>query len=92
LSMVAASSPKNMVALASPLRLFICVCLSSTLPSSPSGFVNWVLSHCNDDRRIGVRLPVRVGDFGLCRCVETHRPWVGLRQETISPVVREECS
>jgi hypothetical protein len=41
LSMVAASSLKHMVALASPLRLFICVCLSSSLPSSfASGFVS----------------------------------------------------
>jgi hypothetical protein len=86
--MVAASSPKNMVALASPLRLFICVCLSSSLPSSPGEFVR-VLSHCCDDRRIVVRLPVRVGDFSLCRCFETHRQWVGLRQETISPVVSQ---
>ena len=85
LSMVADSSLKQMVAPASPLRLFICVCLSSPLPFSfPSGFVSCVLSHCGDDRRIGVRLPVRVGGFSLCRCVETYRPWDGLRQEGIS--------
>ena len=49
----------------------ICVCLSSSLPYCfPSGFVSRVLSHCSDDRRIGVRLPVRVGggfSLSLCR-------------------------
>jgi len=60
---------------ASPSRLFICVCLS---PPNPA---------CSDDRRIGVRLPVGVG--GFCRCVETNRPWVGLRQEAMSPGVSQ---
>jgi hypothetical protein len=70
--------------------VFLCVCLSpSLLSSAPSGFVSWVLSDCGDDRRIGVRLPVRLGGFSLCLCVETHRPWVGLRQEAISPGVSE---